>query len=1475
MKKSLVLLLLFCFVQSIVRADESDQLSYFNLDSILSMFKFLDESNSFVEAIQPGVLQNLPVGIKYKLGTTSYDLMLSNMQIEDSCAWVDLYLRMTTPSNTQLYFATQKAKVSKHGGYIDEVKLGLLGDVVLNKSGESLKLILKGSGKKSNQTPLTYALFDCDGFKELSINAELEFSEKLIVPVRNNQVVKGEKLRIGVECLASGWDDILLNIQVPEFEVVGFSGWRFKSEVAILDLSELRNDPQMAYHSYDKDYYPKDISDLWKGVFFSSLSVKTPSYFKNTETGESPTFYAQHIWFDERGFSGKIGSENLICIDKGSLGGWGFSIDDLSLSFVENSLHKGQMFGKLLLPSESKNHVNYATTFLPDQKIILKVDMEKKLKFSFLKADQVELRPTSYIEVSVDTNKDVHAIAFLNGKMSLSPFRPNEEDMVDAKNYFGSIGFSGMKIENKEPYFSVKEFNYDKEISVSGFPASISCIKLKTNKPGLASLCFDVNIHLTSENDGGFRGALGLTLNAKLNAESERQQWKFESLAVTDIELNASNTAFKMRGLLSVFKDDKRYGDGFKGEIDFKINHLDMNLKSKLQFGKMPTFRYWYADIMADLGRVGVPIFPGFQLSGFGGGAYQRMRLETDNETNTMGERVTLTGLHYFPDSTIGLGLKAYTVVSTQAKDVMNAELSLEMAFNKNNGLSYITFRGLAKFLEGQTPDYFTKLTQGTQALLERADPDNISKRRSFAAQNSPFTSSAFISYDFSNKALFGQFDSYLQLGTLKGKGADGYLGKVEFYFDRSKWHLFFGTPEKRLNVELNLGLIKISTGMYMMTGHDLPAMPSIPARTARLLKTEDEVHQLKQRSLHDIQHGSGFAMGANLGLNSGNLNFMMFYASFDSDLGFDILLKKYSGVSCKNRGGSLGINGWYAMGQAYAYMYTDMGIRVALFGAKRNISILQGELASLLEAQLPNPSMFAGGLAVNYSVLNGLFKGYCNFKFQLGDACDMQEDGILSAEGIIADLTPSDKQENIDVLCVPQVAFNLGVKEFDTYLDGGKETVHVKLDRYKLSVGGSEIKGDVLWNEEKDILSFTPNNILPSNKTFDVEVQISASKLQNGVWQAIKDQHGNNFKEVRSVQFKTGKAPDSIPISNIRYAYPYPSQSYYLVNESSKGYMKLKQGQPELLDAKKYTLKVLLIQQLDTLQIPFTYSSTQNLLSWKMPILKRNSSYMLQLCATEKVTNVSPQNMNNYKNIVTTKDVIVDQKNISLEQVTGSKNGEKVICQYEFKTSKYGTFSEKMNAIQLTSIERTPFLVRNLTTGNVYASPDVHYLQAKMSASEKFDKVEIFGSSFTNQKALIKAEAQLDNNMYYKNSIFPLVYKFYPYQNCVNFNRTSGRALIPSWAIYLSLLYEDSPNNNQFPWVYYLPYHYKDDLDMVKVQIANAMSKNVLGVYLYKDWLGKSFIPISKGDYSIVFQYIFPNGEVGSATSKIFKNPY
>ena len=111
------------------------------------------------------------------------------------------------------------------------------------------------------------------------------------------------------------------------------------------------------------------------------------------------------------------------------------------------------------------------------------------------------------------------------------------------------------------------------------------------------------------------------------------------------------------------------------------------------------------------------------------------------------------------------------------------------------------------------------------------------------------------------------------------------------------------------------------------MAGSRIPGMPTPPQEVANLIG-QDISRLSLGRNLDALSTGKGFAFGSKLGVRTGDLQFAIMYANFNAGLGFDVMLKDYGQAQCRGRSGTIGLNGWYAQGQAYAYRARRVGCK-------------------------------------------------------------------------------------------------------------------------------------------------------------------------------------------------------------------------------------------------------------------------------------------------------------------------------------------------------------------------------------------------------------------------------------------------------------------------------------------------------------------------------------------------------------------
>jgi hypothetical protein len=1431
----------------------------------------------------------------------------------------------------ELFFGANDIKLSHKGGLVGDTTIGLLGDYPITLNGDNSLLILKGgldmtSGKIENKT---YVTIDCNGFKELGIAADLVFSRNQLEPVDQNDLVipSPAKVTSSFNVVVTNWNDILAEVSLPKFQITSYPGSIFELEKAVIDFSDIRNSEDIVWpKDYKEKYLVEGNENLWRGVYVSNLSIVLPEEIKIKNSADRIKVSAKNLLIDRVGVSGNFSAENIFSIDEGSASGWQYSLDSIYLNFVANDLTGGGFGGKIILPitnetakqknleeekeklekakadnttvaelteeeksenakEETTTRLNYVAIINPlDNEYSLNVTLDNDISFDVFKA-KASLEKNSYVEMKVEDHKFLPK-AMLSGSLSISGSNksttteeestdPNKKETVD----FKGIVFQELQLQTVQPYIQAVYFGYKGELALANFPVSLSNIELQTTET-TASLKFDLAVNLM---ENQFNGETSLKVVGGFDADEGIQKWKYDHIDVSTISLKADIGGAKFDGYIDLRNDDPVYGDGFAGNLkaEFKGGII---VEANAVFGKVDDFRYWYVDAMAD--GLNVPC-GAFVFKGFGGGAFYRMK------KSGFSSSFTASGSVYVPDTDSGLGIKAMIHYANAAKpDAFWGGAGFEIAFNKNGGMNRISIYGEGHVMQdfGFAKDAASSLKGGLKDICENEDliskedldllkesnlseaakevyPDNVSGQEGLNAF-------AAIEYDFMSETLHGTFDLYINMagGVFKGIGTGNRAGWAVLHFAPSTWYIRMGTPTDRLGIKMGIGPVAVEAGGYFMIGDDIPASPQPPTIVSQILGVSAEsLDYMRNENASNLSSGRGFAFGSDFSFTTGDMSYLIFYANFNAGFGFDIMVKDYGEAQCKDIG-QIGINGWYANGQAYAYLQGVLGVKVSLFGKTKKIEIIKGGAAVIVQAKLPNPVWIKGMMGGNYSLLGGLVKGKFKFQLEFGEQCEFINGGPLDDIKAIAEITPNDKAEKVDVFSVPQVAFNMAIDKSFAIEDEGKTKYYkIKLEEYSIKKEGIEIPHTNEYTDENQVLTYKQIDVLPPNSTFNLTIKVSFQEYVNGAWKTILDDNNELALETKETTFTTGPAPDYIPEYNISYCYPVIDQKYFYPKEYKDSYVVLKMGQPYLFEltsgkTQKAIFKTDTSEQYSTI----SYDVAKKTVTIPIPAIATKKTYNLTLKTIDESTGSSDSNLTeSYQTVdVGNADIETEIKSNNLKETITSGDGV-IMLTYNFNTSEYNTFNDKMVA------------KRPIQTLTEILYIDVHALQALHNSTEPFDEVELIGSSKTLFSPLISVEAVLDDT-YYLNGIYPLIYAGYLLEPEFSFDReVSVLGVPPSKGVEILSWYEDyltnSPNSallrNYLPYRYNLPFYYKLDFIDLRNKIVNKYvnTSNTTMINKYNYIINGTFPYISNGAYHVKFNYILPGGISGNSTGTIF----
>ncbi|WP_143785900.1 hypothetical protein [Ohtaekwangia koreensis] len=1319
----------------------------------------------FIESLDALAEIELPVGVVRSGGAVDYSILIDRMTVTPQGNIMDVYVSLQFPKTSDRIAFHGRIPLSKKGGIAGNAKVYLIGDHVIKLNGKSL-LTIRGSNN-------TYVEFDCNGFKGIGIEAEVEFSRSLIIPEDEKGKASTndkERVKVNFTTYAQNLNDLMVGVNIPAFQINGLSGFGFKVTQAFMDWSDLANPPGM---DFPKDY-PSPFTQggqplLWQGFYMQRLEVRLPPSFAKKKGDESRiTLGVEHMILDDQGFTGEVFADNVLSV--GDMSGWAYTISHVELAFVTNQVKGFELRGMISVPNLKKKKDNSATQFgylagrSADGNYIFSVTIKDELRLPLLVAD-LNLRPGSTIIVKEKDNK-FYPTAILNGELTISALSKGP------KASFNGIGFEGLRISTEAPHFDIQKVSFGKEgkeQSVSKYPLVINNILLKKDGADRIGIGFEITINIAGKSsEEGFGGTAGLIVWGKRETENvtspegqvsgtEKGSWQFDKVEITGIGVNfKKGGVIEIAGMINFFEDDPIYGDGFKGSIAGKIQVI--SLKVEALFGKTPDFRYWYADALVEF-ESGLPLFPGFSAYGFGGGYYSKMKQSV--EGSSLGRNAS--GITYIPDENT-IGIKALVKFgATPSQAPYNGDVALEVMLNRHGGINSVTFTGNIVVMSPALPGGLDKIKQMAAAAVGGKGS------KLMEALQGQVSASVKILFDNVNDVFHANMEMYINVvgGIIKGIGPNNRAGWAVMHFSKDEWYMLVGTPNDPVGIEL-LWLLKMKS--YFMMGKNLPGSPSPPRQVSEILGiTSADLDYM--RDLNAAESGFGFAFGLDFSMDTGDLKFLMFYGRFAAGIGTDFMIKKYAKeYHCVGSDETIGINGWFANGQAYAYIEGKIGIKVKLRFYKGNYDILSIGAAAILQTKGPNPFWMRGIVGGYYKILGGLVKGNCKFQFEIGKQCTIVgNSNPLEDIDIIAEVNPVKGENNVDVFNAPQAAFNIPIGEVFTITDieNRRRSFRGKLVDFKVSDGSTPVEGTVRWNDESDVAAFDSHDILPSEKKIDVMVKITFEELVNGTWKAVVFE-GKEVEEVKETSFTTGKAPDHIPASNVKISYPIAGQYNFYPQEYNQGFIQLKQGQPELFTPGAEWIQLLRLtstESQDYKETTVSYDASSKRVNFSVPSgLLNDKVYTIAILNFPRQQAVLDANVQHVETELQGGDTLTTKRiegELALRDV-------KTVYSSPFRTSKYNTFRDKMAGIKLSITMNIPSQAGDMTE-----------LKSYLTGPEPFDRFELEGKN--EYAALVTTAAILDNNKWYEQGVYPLVYEGYPLLGSIKTTRDTSLLGLPA----------------------------------------------------------------------------------------------
>lgn len=938
-------------------------------EQINAIHTFSSQTARLVSSLLGTTPLTLPIGLDNEIAGQRFIVGIIGMVFMPTAAYMNMAMSYPIPEwgpGIAVSLGARNVCFSPTGiGGDGNVQLYLPFDIGYT-SGESwgFKFLASTSGDSG-----CYVTLDCRGFKELRLSAQVEFPRAWLRPFPTDDGVS--RVKASFTTHISRGRNFIVGANLDRCEIASAPGFVLEVQEMTLDVSDEQNPVGIVFPTA----YVGVRDDTWKGFYIRRASVSLPPQLRTFGSSQPPQIAVQNLLINRGGVTGSFRAENVFMYPNGNFGDWGGSLDTLAIDVVSSSLRSGWMKGKIKMPISETPMLYSAILSRPGSG-----DTSRVLRYAFVITPgdtfnaniwmaRIKLLPTSNITIGNDNpQRQLRAVAILNGSLSIAGMIGGVPDVR-----FPGIGFQNMRLQSVRPYFTRGTFSFaSPEKGVAGFPVSISNIDMEnTTRQGkeLTGVKFTINVNL-APGSNSISGGTTLKLWGELDLTGPGQKFKFNSIELDSMGVNADLGPVKVLGYLKFYRDDPTFGSGFRGAVRADIIQR-ITVTSTVQFGKVSGFRYFYVDAKGvfspgiAFGTTGIGFY------GLGGGFWYNMRREgattppvpTSSAVAGPQPGATVSGFRFVPSEGT-FGFKAMVMLGTYPSSVaFNCDVVLDIELQRTStgslSMNRITFQGNGFMMAEVT-----------------------------ARQNAKVTMFCDITYNFPQSTLHGVFNVTINATPVTG------TGQTVIHVEPATWYIMIGEPNSRFNLRMTSWL---QTQAYLMMGRNLPPPPPPPEQVRRVIGSPASNRDSR------IAAGSGFAFGASISFSTGRVTYAIFYGEVSAGGGFDIAVLKQTRCT--------GINGWQAQGQLYAWvnasigLYVDVGFwtykpcgpwycwvckwcRDRYVGYRGNFEVLGVSAAALLEVGGPNPLWIKGTVAGRYNILGGLVSGYCTFQFTKGTEC-------------------------------------------------------------------------------------------------------------------------------------------------------------------------------------------------------------------------------------------------------------------------------------------------------------------------------------------------------------------------------------------------------------------------------------------------------------------------------------------------------
>lgn len=1305
------------------KLDQSDKR---RIESAINLCNKVEEMANYASNLRELVKNSqipLPVGIKNDAG---YNLVVSEI-VHDNDSVATILMSCVIPLKSCILGFEGTFTITGKAGVCSPGKINMIAPVSF---GKNIRVVFdKG----------TYAEFDCEGITKFHAKAVVEIDSTNLVFYDERDSITKQVPKFSTTLDFQEVNDFAFSLdQKVKFGFRNLKDWIFTLERLDFDNSEIVTSTNI---KFPEGYFQSNEKNLWRGVSVGKSSLQFPRQFSK-DSIKPTTVNCDYFIIDDNGFTLSANVRNMAWqLDESKP--FAINVDNAEFRMLKNDIKKVAFDGEFNWKALGRFSRHQYEAYYNDasNEFDLKTNLGDSLVLNFICAE-LELNKASKLDLKIRNGKFLPSVT-AHGKLTIKA-----GDKVTSLN-LPHLAFQNLRLSTEKPHFEpgIWSLESDKPMKFGQFELQLNKLALRND-----SLTIDVDMDFADKIKAG--GAFHIL--------GDFQNFKFNAFRVSRFSLGYTSNTFSIDGKAVFEKNDPMYGDYFNADV--KVKFVDLfEINATGLFGKVGGNKYFFADLMMENGGTLFLIPPAFNVYGIGGGVYRHM--QQTSEMLPAGK--TPSGIYYKPDVSVGFGFTAALKFGIYNKNFCDAKTMLEIQFNNNWGLNFVQFKGDAVFLNGN--EKFGSIVENANKMLETVrktghleESDGARLATPSVNGTYPFTASTLIKYDNTNKSLFSYLRAHLNLGSLHGKGQDNKLVDATALFSPKEWYIHIGTPYDRCGIVLDTKVLKFDINSYFMAGKIDGRLPDPDPRLKSLVSEAQWNAFTTRKDKNAIEDATGVAFGAGFALGV-SVKPWPFYAELNVASGGEFVLA-YLGENthCLGRSSTIGIDGWYANAQLWAYLDAKLGMRVKFFGKQHDFNIFDAAAGVALQGAGPDPFYCTGLVGCRYSVLGGLFKGKCSIEFEIGEPCEIVQGNDLLGQSIIASLTPEKNSTDVNVFVSPQALLNVACNvNLPLDIDGNKNVYKVFVENVGLYLGNStqKVDGDMEIDDEGLVITFNPADALEEESEYRFEVKVSFKQLVNGKWEIVKDPDGTEYYETSQVRFISGKRPDHIDPEHIICSYPVDRMYNFYCRESTTGYICLDVPFAYLFNnvPEGYEQKL----RISTLEGSVQTTSFTHFASNEVTMDSRKERYEISF----DISNISfaPQTIYKLEIVNIPKRTAILNENVSTDYIVKGEDSTrniaaegnftqletKQICEINFRTSKFEKFKDKVNSIDIDGkafIDGDDIYMKNMSKG--------------FACDDFFDIFEQQEWGSTNK--LVYLSADLDNTNWYNKSIYKTVYTNY-----------------------------------------------------------------------------------------------------------------